>query len=125
MTKDNIKEFLLNNLKTEKIPSISIGDAWSKLQLLSSHVVRQLETFGNDIKGKEKKEIALLIIDKFYDNTFVAIGIPFIPRFLESILHSYIKSILMILVSRSIDIFVRIFKDTGVFTKNKEELQNG
>ena len=66
---------------------------------------------------KDKKAIAIEFINKFYDTTFNIVDIPVVPNILEPIIHSYVKQILMIMVSASIDATVSIFRQTGIFLK--------
>jgi hypothetical protein len=93
----------------------AINEAWKILQLLIASTVQILETIAYDLKGSEKKEIALELISNFYDTTFIIIDVPFIPNFIESLIHKRIKLILMMLVSSTIDSMVTIFRNTGVF----------
>jgi hypothetical protein len=48
---------------------------------------------------------------------FLVVDIPLVPSLVEPIIHSYIKKILMIMVSASIDATVTIFRETGIFLK--------
>lgn len=102
----------LQNLK-----KIALSEAWKILQLLVASVVQIIENIATDLSGKEKKNIAIEYINKFYDTAFLVIDIPFVPSLVEPIIHRYIKMILMVLVSSSIDATVTIFRETGVFLK--------
>ena len=73
------------------------------------------EAIAVDLEGKDKKAIVIECVNKFYDTTFSIIDIPVVPNFLEPIIHSYVKQIMMILVSSSIDATVSIFRQTGIF----------
>jgi hypothetical protein len=90
------------------------------LQILIATTIQIIEIIGNDLSGPEKKQIAMNIISDFYDNIFVVVDVPFIPQILESYLHKYIKTFIMILVGSTIDSMVKVFKDVGVF---KQKLQ--
>jgi hypothetical protein len=107
----------LNNAK-----SVALNEAWKTLQLTIASVVQILENLATDINGKDKKEFALNFINDFYDKVFVIIDVPFVPSIVEPIIHKYIKNILMIMVSASIDATVTIFKNTGVFIKREAGL---
>ena len=63
------------------------------------------------------------VIENFYDTIFTHIDLPFLPSAIESVLHQYIKKILMILVDSAIDAMVATLKDVGVFTKESIEVQ--
>lgn len=102
----------LQNLKT-----IALSEAWKVLQLVIASVVQIIEAIAVDLTGKEKKTIALEYISKFYDAAFLIIDIPLVPNFLQPIIHSYTKKILMIMVSSTIDATVTIFRQTGIFLK--------
>jgi hypothetical protein len=102
----------VKNLKT-----IALSEAWKILQLVVAGVVQIIEAIATDLEGKDKKAIAMEYISGFYDKVLVAVDIPFVPSFIEPVIHGYIKSILMILVSSSIDATVTIFRQTGVFIK--------
>jgi hypothetical protein len=100
-----------------ELKKVTIKEAWKTLQLTTAGMVQILETIGTDLSGKEKKSIALEFISSFYDKVFLVVSIPFVPNFVEAIIHSYVKKILMIMVDASIDAVVKIFRDTGIFLK--------
>jgi len=100
----------LKNLK-----SVALSEAWKALQLVVASTVQIIEAIAKDLEGKDKKAIAIEYINTFYDTTFTIIDIPLVPNFLEPIIHSYVKKVLMILVSSSIDATVSIFRQTGIF----------
>jgi FMN-dependent NADH-azoreductase len=79
--------------------------------------VQIIEAIAKDLEGSEKKKIAIEYINTFYDKVFLVIDIPLVPGLIEPIIHSYIKKILMIMVSASIDATVTIFRETGIFLK--------
>lgn len=99
------------------IKKIAIGDAWKILQLTIANIVQIIENMATNLEGKEKKEIAIEYINTFYDKVFSVVDVPFVPSILEPIIHKYVKSILMIMASSSIDATVTIFRTTGVFLK--------
>lgn len=106
------------------VKKIAIGEAWKLLQLATASIVQIIEHTTNGLAGSDKKTLALDCLNNFYDRVFVIIDIPFVPQLIESIIHRYVKGILMIMVSASIDATVTIFRNTGVFIKeslNKEE----
>ena len=104
-------------LKLQSLKSIALSEAWKALQLITASVVQIIETVANDLSGAEKKQIAIEYINSFYDKVFLVVDIPLVPSLIEPIIHKYIKTILMILVSSSIDAMVTIFRQTGVFLK--------
>lgn len=108
----------LQNLK-----KIALSEAWKVLQLVTAEVVQIIEKTAVDLSGSDKKKIALECINKFYDTTFIIIDVPLVPNVFEPIIHKYVKSILMIMVSSSIDAIVQIFRQTGIFIK--KEVNNG
>jgi len=113
---------LIQVTKTDYIKKISISDAWKILQLTTADVITFIERNNViNLDGKSKKELALLYIEKFYDAVFVIIDIPFVPSFLEPIIHRYVKKLLMTLVGSSIDALVVTFKRTGFF-RSKESV---
>lgn len=110
-TNQQLKESVKN------LKKIALSEAWKILQLVVAGVVQVIEAIATDLEGKDKKAIALEYIERFYDTTFVIVDIPFVPSIVEPIIHRYIKSILMVMVSSSIDATVTIFRQTGVFLK--------
>jgi hypothetical protein len=100
----------LQNLK-----SVALSEAWKALQLVVASTVQITEAIAKDLEGKDKKAIVIEYINTFYDTTFKIIDIPLVPNFLEPMIHSYVKKVLMILVSSSIDATVSIFRQTGIF----------
>lgn len=101
----------------KNLKKVALSEAWKILQLVVASIVRIIESIATDLAGPDKKVIAMEYINKFYDSVFIVVDIPFVPSVLEPIIHRYVKSILMIMVSSSIDATVTIFKDTGVFLK--------
>lgn len=106
---DKVKNTLANS------KSIAISTAWGILQIATAEVVQVIEDNNPSLKGSSKKEIALSMISTFYDKVFLVISIPFIPVVLQPIIQKYIKALLMLLVSSTIDSMVEIFRKTGVF----------
>lgn len=102
-------------LSIGEVQKVAIFEAWKLLQLATATIVQLLENYANELSGKEKKEIAMILLNTFYDSVFTIIKIPFVPPFLDAIIHKQIKGLLMIMVSASIDAIVKIFRDTGVF----------
>lgn len=102
-----------------EIKKIAVSQAWKILQLTTAKVIKIIEDNIKDTKGTDKKIIAMEFLDKFYNNVFTIIDIPFVPSVFESIIHKYVKTFLMILVGSSIDAMVTTFKELGIF-KSKE-----
>jgi hypothetical protein len=106
---------------TQEVKSFALSEVWKILQLLTAVVIQLIETIGNDLSSPEKKSLALDIISSFYDKVFIYIDIPWVPSVLEPIIHSHVKSLLMLLVSSGIDAMVTTFRQVGVF-KPKEPI---
>lgn len=106
-----IKNSLVN------LKSVALSEAWKSLQLITASTVQIIEAVAKDLEGAEKKQLAMEYINGFYDKVFTIIDIPFVPNLVEPIIHRYIKKILMILVSSSVDATVTIFRETGIFLK--------
>ena len=104
------------------IKNIAIGEAWKLLQLATASLVQIIEKVANDLSGPDKKAIALELLNSFYDKVFLVVDVPFVPNLVEPIIHKYIKNILMIMVSATIDATVTIFRNTGVFIKREAGL---
>jgi len=122
----NPKELVLNEteklhqeliLKLQELKRIALSEAWKTLQLVTASTVRVIEALGSNLEGSEKKSIAIEYINSFYDKVFIVVDLPFVPNFVEPIIHKYVKQMLMIMVSASIDATVTIFRETGVFLK--------
>jgi hypothetical protein len=125
--KDLIKEQLENLIvKTKEsvtnLKKVAIDEAWKILQLAVASVVQTIEKLAGDLAGSEKKQIAMEFLSSFYDRVFVVIDIPFVPNILEPIIHRYVKTLLMIMVSASVDATVTIFRNTGIFLKKEAKL---
>jgi len=103
--------------KLQNLKSVALSEAWKTLQLIVASTVQITEAIAKDLEGPAKKQIVLEYINTFYDKVFLVIDIPLVPSLVEPIIHSYIKKILMIMVSSSIDATVTIFRETGVFLK--------
>lgn len=107
----------LQNLKR-----VAISEAWKVLQLTVASVVQIIEFTAHDLSSPEKKQLAMDLLNSFYDKVFLVVDIPLVPSLVEPIIHGYVKKILMILVSSSIDATVTIFRNTGVFLKKEAKL---
>ncbi|NBQ16764.1 hypothetical protein EBU24_00410 [bacterium] len=101
------------SLKAVKV--IALAQAWKILQLVIAAVIQIIEEIGTDLSSSEKKSLAMDCVSKFYDSVFLVIDIPFVPNMFEPIIHKHVKSILMILVSSTIDAMVTTFRNAGVF----------
>jgi hypothetical protein len=99
----------------KEVKAVAISQAWKILQLAVASTVQIIENSATDLTGKDKKVIAMDLLSKFYDSVFIVIDIPFVPSLVEPIIHKYLKSFLMILVSSTIDAMVTTFRQTGVF----------
>jgi hypothetical protein len=108
--------------KVGEVKKFALDEAWKLLQLATATVVQIIESIGEDLSSPEKKALALELLNGFYDKFFLVVDIPFVPSFVESIIHKYVKNILMIMVSASIDATVTIFRNTGVFIKREAGL---
>lgn len=123
-TKDLIRqevENLINETKKSvaEVKSFAISEVWKILQLLTAVVIQLIENLGDNLSSPEKKELALELIGSFYDKIFMVVDIPWVPALVEPIIHSHVKSFLMLLVSSGIDAMVATFRQVGVF-KPKE-----
>jgi hypothetical protein len=116
------KLILSTKEKVNEVKRFALGEAWKLLQLATATVVQIIEAIGNDLSGPDKKAIAMELLNSFYDSVFIVIDIPFVPSIVEPIIHKYIKSILMIMVSATIDATVTVFRNTGVFLKKEAGL---
>lgn len=117
-------EKLINNSKEKfkEVQRFALGEAWKLLQLTTASVVQIIEAIGNDLSNPDKKALAMELLTGFYDKVFLVIDVPFVPNLVEPIIHKYIKNILMIMVSATIDATVTIFRNTGVFIKREAGL---
>lgn len=117
-------EKLINNSKEslKTVQRFALDEAWKLLQLTTASVVQIIEGIGNDLSGPDKKTLAMELLNSFYDKIFLVVDVPFVPNIVEPIIHKYIKNILMIMVSATIDATVTIFRNTGVFIKREAGL---
>lgn len=106
----------------EPIKKIAVDEAWKLLQIITATMIQIIEDIGKDLSGQEKKKIALDLIGRFYDTTFIMVDVPYVPDFIESYVRQYIKQFLMMLVGSTIDSMVTIFRQTGVFLKKSTEV---
>ena len=106
---NKVKNTLANN------KSVAVTQAWGILQLAVAEAIQIIEDNNPSLKGSNKKEIALSMISNFYDKVFLVVSIPFVPVMFQPIIQKYIKALLMLLVSSTIDSMVEIFRKTGVF----------
>jgi hypothetical protein len=100
-------------LKSAK--AVAMPQAWNILQLATAEVVQKIEENNPSLKGVDKKTLAMTMISKFYDQVFTIINFPFVPQVLQPIIQKYVKQILMLLISATIDALVTTFRNSGVF----------
>lgn len=119
-------EKLINNTKESLgvVKNVALAQAWKILQLAIASVVQIIEEIATNLAGPDKKVIAMEALSKFYDSVFVVIDIPFVPNLFEPIIHKYVKSILMIMVSATIDAMVTTFRNTGVFIDSQTKINS-
>jgi ABC-type lipopolysaccharide export system ATPase subunit len=125
--KDQLKpilEKLINQVKlqTQSAKSIALDQAWKILQLVLAQLVQAIEEIGKELSGPDKKAVVLDLLSGFYDKVFLVIDIPFVPNFIEPIIHKHVKSLLMILAGSSIDALVTTFRNVGVFIDPKNKV---
>jgi hypothetical protein len=109
-----------NSLNNRK--SVAVNQAWGILQLAVADTVQVIEDSNPSLKGSNKKELALNMISNFYDKVFLVVNIPYVPVAFQPIIQKYIKALLMLLVSSTIDSMVEIFRQTGVFVDPNNEV---
>ena len=110
-------DLLINQVKLslKDLKAVAISEAWKILQLAVIEIIQEIEEIGSDLKGKDKKALAMELLSKFYDSVFMIIDIPFVPNLIEPIIHRHVKSLLMILVGSTIDAMVTAFRQIGLF----------
>lgn len=108
----------------EEIKKIAVSEAWKVLQLLTASVIQIIENIGKDLSSPDKKALALELINKFYDEVFNTVLLPWIPTIVQALFKSYIKQLLMLFVSSAIDAMVTTFRNIGVFADNVATTQN-
>ncbi len=131
MSDESTKELIrieVENLIAETKKAVSdvkrfaVSEVWKILQLLTAVVIRLIENFGKNLSSPDKKKLALELISSFYDQIFIRVDLPWVPSVLEPIIHSHVKSFLMILVSSGIDAMVATFRQIGVFQPKEKEV---
>ena len=125
--KDQLKPILEKlisqvKLQTQSAKSIALDQAWKILQLVLAQLVQAIEEIGKELSGPDKKAVVLDLLSGFYDKVFLVIDIPFVPNFIEPIIHKHVKSLLMILAGSSIDALVTTFRNIGVFIDPKNKV---
>jgi hypothetical protein len=100
-------------LKSAK--AVAVPQAWNILQLATAEVIQSIENNSPSLKGADKKTLAMTMISNFYDQVFTIINFPFVPQILQPIIQKYVKQILMLLVSATIDALVTTFRNSGIF----------
>ena len=128
-TTDLIKQEIANLIEESKkslseVKTFALAEVWKILQLLTAAVIQLIENLGNDLSSPEKKKLAMELIGKFYDEIFQYIDVPWIPTPIETILHGYLKSVIMMLVDSAIDAMVTTFRQVGVFVDKNVESQS-
>jgi len=123
LIRTEVEKLIVNTKeRVNEVKRFALGEAWKLLQLTTATVVQIIEAIGNDLSNPDKKALAMDLLNSFYDKIFLVVDVPFVPNIIEPIIHKYIKNILMIMVSASIDATVTIFRNTGVFIKREAGL---
>ena len=105
--------------------TFALAEVWKILQLLTATIIRLIENLGKDLSSPEKKTLAMELIGKFYDEVFEYVDVPWVPSPIESVLHGYLKNIIMLLVGSAIDAMVTTFRQVGIFLDKEVESQSG
>jgi len=108
-------------LSLNEVKTVALAQAWKILQLAVANTIQTIENTALDLTGKDKKTIAMELLNDFYDKVFIVVDVPLVPNLVEPIIHKYIKAFLMILVSSTIDAMVTTFRNTGVFVDRSIE----
>jgi hypothetical protein len=106
----------------KSVKEVAMPQAWNILQLATVDVIQSIENNSPTLKGADKKTLAMTMISNFYDQVFNLVSFPFVPKFLQPIIQRYVKQLLMLLVSSSIDALVTTFRDTGIFTNPNSKI---
>jgi hypothetical protein len=114
-------QILVDRAKTTlmTVKEVAVPQAWNILQLATVDIIQSIEDNNPNLKGADKKTLAMTMISNFYDQVFVVINFPFVPKLLQPIIQKYVKQLLMILISSSIDALVTTFRNTGIFIDPK------
>ena len=99
----------------QSVKEVAMPQAWNILQLATVDVIQSIENNSPTLKGADKKTLAMTMISNFYDQVFTLVNFPFVPKILQPIIQKYVKQLLMLLVSSSIDAFVVTFSNNGIF----------
>jgi len=108
-------------LSLNEVKTVALAQVWKILQLAVANTIQAIENTALGLAGKDKKTIAMELLNDFYDKVFIVVDVPFVPNLVEPIIHRYIKTFLMILVSSTIDAMVTTFRNTGVFVDRSIE----
>lgn len=120
-----IQNLSVNNINTlvekakeilKNVKKVAMPQAWKVLQLATVDVIQTIESNNPTLKGADKKTLAMAMISNFYDQVFTVVNFPFVPNLLQPIIQKYVKQLLMLLISSSIDALVTTFRDNGIFT---------
>jgi hypothetical protein len=99
----------------QSVKEVAMPQAWNILQLATVDVIQSIENNSPTLKGADKKTLAMTMISNFYDQVFTLVNFPFVPKLLQPIIQKYVKQLLMLLVSSSIDALVVTFRNNGIF----------
>lgn len=119
-----VQNLSVNNIKTlvdqaknilQSVKEVAMPQAWNILQLATVEVIQSIENNSPTLKGADKKTLAMTMISNFYDQVFTLVNFPFVPKLLQPIIQKYVKQLLMLLVSSSIDALVVTFRNNGIF----------
>jgi hypothetical protein len=104
--------------------AVAMPQAWNILQLATAEVVQNIEDNSPSLKGADKKTLAMTMISNFYDQVFTVVNFPFVPKLLQPIIQKYVKQLLMLLVSATIDALVTTFRNSGIFVDPNSKINS-
>lgn len=104
--------------------AVAMPQAWNVLQLATAEVIQNIEDNSPNLKGADKKTLAMTMISNFYDQVFTVVNFPFVPKLLQPIIQKYVKQLLMLLVSATIDALVTTFRNSGIFVDPNSKINS-
>lgn len=90
---------------------VTLGEVWEMVNLVLADLVPYVEKFN--LAGDDKKKLVLDTLSKFYDEVIAPLDIPYVPNFLEPLVDTGLKSLLLELADGAVDALVKILKDTA------------
>lgn len=92
---------------------LSFSEIFALISKATASFVQLFEQFTDGVSGEDKKAAVLAALEHFFDEVISPLDIKGIPNFIEPIVDSSLKQLVLTLADAGIDAIVAIFNKSG------------